>query len=220
MDVQLKQWAEQIPVGVSWHGSEGAIHCPFHADEAPSCSINIEKQVFICHACAQKGTLKQLADRLGIEYQGNDQNDSNIQKIYPYHDKDGKLIFEAIRYYKNGEKCFYCRQPDGNGGFINNLKGITLLPYRLPALLKAISKGMPVFIVEGERDVKTLWDLGYAGTCNNGGSGKWRACHSKWIPEGIIVYLLGDADEPGERHMASIAEQLSRRKITVKKLSL
>lgn len=67
----IKQWAEQIPG--TWDGTERAIQCPYHDDKNPSCSINIEKKVFYCHACGEKGTLKQLAARLGIDYPGNGQ---------------------------------------------------------------------------------------------------------------------------------------------------
>ena len=40
------------------------IHCPFHNDARESCSINIEKQVWICHAGCGQGHLKGLLKKL------------------------------------------------------------------------------------------------------------------------------------------------------------
>ena len=40
------------------------IHCPFHTDARESCSINIEKQVWICHAGCGQGHLKSFLQKL------------------------------------------------------------------------------------------------------------------------------------------------------------
>jgi DNA primase len=39
------------------HGAERMIWCPFHDDRTPSCAINLEKKVFHCFACSEKGTI-------------------------------------------------------------------------------------------------------------------------------------------------------------------
>lgn len=46
------------------------VKCPFHEDESPSCSINVEKRMFLCHAgvCRQKGDIiKFLARCLKVD---------------------------------------------------------------------------------------------------------------------------------------------------------
>ena len=40
------------------------IHCPFHSDARESCSINIEKQVWICHAGWGQGHLKYFLHKI------------------------------------------------------------------------------------------------------------------------------------------------------------
>ena len=39
-------------------------HCPFHKDERESCSINIDKQVWICHAGCGQGHLKSFLQKV------------------------------------------------------------------------------------------------------------------------------------------------------------
>jgi hypothetical protein len=52
----------------------------------------------------------------------------------------------------------------------SKVKGVRLVPYRLPAVLTAAR----VFVVEGEKDVQSIEKLGLVATCNAGGAGKWR----------------------------------------------
>jgi hypothetical protein len=61
-------------------------------------------------------------------------------------------------------KRFWQRRPDGNGGWIKDLKGVRLVLYRLPELLKRRAES--VYICEGEKDVHTLESFGLLATCN------------------------------------------------------
>lgn len=202
----IKQWAEQIPG--TWDGTERAIQCPYHDDKNPSCSINIEKKVFYCHACGEKGTLKQLAARLGIDYPGNGQKNSNNEKTYTYQDKSGKTIYQAVRYYKDGKKSFFCRHLGPGGEWINNIKGISRLPYHLPEIEKTILAGKPIIVCEGEKDCDRIRSLGYTATTNNGGCGKWWPEHSKYL-NGARVVIIGDCDKPGQAHVEKVAASLA-----------
>src|SRR5512143_3457336 len=66
-----------------------------------------------------------------------------IAAIYEYRDEHGNLLFQTLRFEP---KDFRQRRPDGNGGWIWNLDGVRLVPYRLPEW-----KDKPyVYIVEGE----------------------------------------------------------------------
>ena len=66
---------------------------------------------------------------------------------------------------------FKQRQPDGKRGWIWNIRGVRLVLYRLPELLKRATE--TVFICEGEKDVHSLEGLGVLATCNPMGAGKW-----------------------------------------------
>jgi hypothetical protein len=67
-------------------------------------------------------------------------------------------------------KDFRQRRPDGNGGWIWNLKGVTPLPYRLPELLGAPVDDV-IFIVEGEKDVDALQARGFSRRATAAGQG-------------------------------------------------
>jgi len=54
------------------------------------------------------------------------------------------------------------------------LKGVELIPYRLPELITAAKAGETVFVAEGEKDVAALVANGFTATCNAAGAGKWR----------------------------------------------
>lgn len=45
-------------------GFEWQAICPFHEDTSPSFSVNIQKGLFICYACGEKGNMKKLAEHL------------------------------------------------------------------------------------------------------------------------------------------------------------
>ena len=64
-----------------------------------------------------------------------------------------------------------------------------------------------VYIVEGEKDVDRLWDLGLVATCNNGGAGQWESRYAEWLT-GRTVVILPDNDELGSRHAAQVAQSL------------
>src|SRR5690606_1011609 len=57
-----------------------------------------------------------------------------IVGTYDYRDADGNLIFQVCRHKP---KDFSQRQPDGNGGWIDNIRGLPRVLYRLPELTRA-----------------------------------------------------------------------------------
>ena len=48
-------------------GNEWACLCPFHDEKGASFSINIEKGLFICYACDERGNFAKLAAHLGVD---------------------------------------------------------------------------------------------------------------------------------------------------------
>ncbi|MGH2487774.1 MAG: phage/plasmid primase, P4 family, partial [Ktedonobacterales bacterium] len=132
-----------------------------------------------------------------------------IVKTYPYHDEQGNVLFECVRYEP---KDFKQRRPVGGGKFEWNLKGVRKVLYRLPELLAA-DPNAPVFIPEGEKDVDNLVALGLIATCNPMGASK--GARSKWDAaileplHGRIRIFLPDNDRVGKDHAVAGATLLS-----------
>jgi hypothetical protein len=125
---------------------------------------------------------------------------------YPYMDRSGNLLFQVVRYLKpDGNKGIKQCRPDGKGGTVWNLRGVELVPYRLPELLKAHT----VYLPEGEKDVHTLEEWGLVASCNPGGSGN-SDLYAGWTGyfQDKHIVITVDNDEPGRKHAAAKAEAL------------
>jgi len=125
---------------------------------------------------------------------------SKITAVYDYVDDDGVLRFQVCRIEpgKNGaKKDFRQRQPDGQGGWTWKTKGLMKFPYRLRELAIA-PREMPVFIVEGEKQVDYLRSLGLVATCNPGGAGKWLRSYAKYFDDRNVI-VVPDNDPPNEQ---------------------
>lgn len=120
---------------------------------------------------------------------------------YDYVDEHGELLFQVVR--QPGHK-FVQRKPAGSG-WEYRVRGVRLVPYRLPELLMRPDE--TVYIAEGEKDVDNLRASGLLATCNSGGAGKWRREHSQHLA-GRHVVILPDNDEPGRDHAKRVAESL------------
>jgi hypothetical protein len=155
-----------------------------------------------CHVCEQGTGLRALAEHLGVDVGASSQGSSTSTE-YNYHDAAGQLIYQVVRYYRDGQKMFYQRRPDGRGGWIKSLKGVQRVLYHLPDVLRAVAEGEPIYIVEGEKDAETLRLHGLTATTNTGGAGKWRQSDAVYL-KGADVVILPDNDEPGEQHAATV----------------
>lgn len=147
---------------------------------------------------------------------GNGQGLGKIVATYDYTDEQGALLFQVVRFEP---KTFRQRRPNGQGGWVWDLKSVRLVLYRLPAVLKADS----VLVLEGEKDVETAYVLGlpdgWAATCNPMGAGKWRPEYADFLT-GKRVVILPDADEPGWKHTERVAQALGEKAKQVALLTL
>lgn len=139
-----------------------------------------------------------------------------IVTTYPYCDKDGTLLYEVVRFKP---KDFRQRRPDGQGGYIWDMKGIDRVLYRLPELLAAKSAETRIYVSEGEKDVDNLRALGQAATCNVGGAGKWKASYTAELA-GAHVVIIADKDDPGRAHAVKVAGELYRKAASVRVIEL
>ena len=130
-----------------------------------------------------------------------------VDKVYPYTDEDGKVLFEVVRYIP---KDFRQRVPDpaARGGYRWSIKGIRPVIYRLPEVVKAIAEDRTIYLVEGEKDADNMALLGYVATTCPMGAGKWRGEHSEQL-NGADVCIIPDNDKPGREHAEKAAKLLA-----------
>lgn len=146
---------------------------------------------------------------------GTKQHTSSSQAIYySYQDEHGRLVYQAVRYEP---KEFKQRRPDGKGGWIWKMDGVSYVPYRLPDLLK--HRDATVFVVEGEKDADNLARNGFVATTNVGGAGKWREEYNQYF-KGRNVVILPDNDKAGKDHAQKVFTALSGVAASVKTVAL
>jgi hypothetical protein len=153
------------------------------------------------------GAAAWLRDNLGVEIDDNyDGADLSALRV-PQRVIDQYVYVTAVSephlvVYRYGpDKKFTQALPDGRKPTLD--PQFEPLPYRLDRIARA-GQRTPIFIVEGERDVHSLEELGLVATCNPGGAGKWKPEYAQHF-EGRRLVLLPDNDEPGKRHMQQVA---------------
>jgi len=114
-----------------------------------------------------------------------------MAETYNYTDERGELLFQIVH---SLPKCITVRQP-GPRGWITGLHGCRLALYRLPQVMQASE----VFIVEGEKDVEDLEQLGFVATCNPMGPKQWLPIYTEQLL-GKRCYQILDPDLPGIEH--------------------
>jgi 5S rRNA maturation endonuclease (ribonuclease M5) len=200
--------------------NQWSARCPAHDDEKASLSVAVSddgKILLHCHAGCE--TKKALA-AFGLTFAdlAPEGSSRSPEAVYDYRDADGNLVHQTVRF---PGKQFRQRRPDGNGGWIWNLKDIKLLLYCYPELLAA-DPAANVFIVEGEKDVDSLRALGTVATCNPMGAGKWAIVAEDAVKAltGRSVVVIADKDEPGRKHAQDVAGSLRGHAAAVKVVEL
>lgn len=144
-----------------------------------------------------------------------------IRAVYDYKDETGALIFQTVRLEpgRNGRtKDFLQRRPDGKGGWIWDIRGLNRKPlYRLPEWSKLPNERL--FIVEGEKDVDSLFSLGIKATCNVCGAGKWKPNYTEFL-KGRAIVIIPDNDGPGRRHAEKVISAVWDKVASVRLLNL
>jgi hypothetical protein len=118
-----------------------------------------------CNHCGWTGPEKGAGKSNGNGWGGG------FAATYDYHDAAGVLRFQKVRNPPGSEPPFFMRRPDGNGGWINDTKGVNkALLYRIDEVNEAIALGRRIAVVEGEKDADNLWAIGIPATCNAHGA--------------------------------------------------
>ncbi|MCO6458765.1 MAG: hypothetical protein J5I93_25945 [Pirellulaceae bacterium] len=164
--------------------------CPAHEDRRASLSIGEGEDgraLVKCHAgckpdaiCAAVGLrvvdLMPTADTLPKPSKPRGNGKPRIVAQYDYRDEAGNVLFQAVRF---DPKDFRQRRPKPGGGWEWSVKGVRVVPYRLPELLAEPARA--VVVAEGEKDCDNLARMGVLATCNASGAGKWTAEHSAFL---------------------------------------
>lgn len=199
----------------TWRG-----FCPAHPDQKPSLSVSEKPdgQILIhcfagCQTDAVLAALKLSKSDLFPER-------TRSQKVvfrYGYYDERHHLLYEKVRLRPKG---FYCRRPDGQGGWTRNLDGIRPVLYRLRAVLRAGR----VIICEGEKDCRTIRKLEkflgfpYVAT-TSGGADTWRPDFAEWLA-GKDVVVIPDKDPAGTKFRRNVVRSLRDKAASLKVVRL
>ena len=153
---------------------------------------------------------------IGVTFK-NARKDGNgqfhITRTWQYTDENNTELFEVCR-LENGEGKKYKQRHKGvDGEYIDGVKGIRQVPYRLPDLIDAVAENKTIFIVEGEKCADAIVSLGGAATCNAMGAGKWPDELTHFFKDADVC-ILPDNDKPGADHAAKVfgkAQAVARR---------
>ena len=225
--------AQQIAKGLGKFNSTAGgfvAPCPAHDDKNPSLSITDGKdgKVLIhCHAgCDQQAVIDALKGRNlwpEAEVPSNSKGPQpkrgrpKLVEVahYDYCDPEtGEVKLQVVRYEP---KTFKQRRPDGKGGWSWSVPATERILFNLPAVVQ--NAGKAVCVVEGEKDVLALAEIGVVATCNPGGAGKWQANYTDALT-GRDVLILPDNDKPGEDHAEIVARALYGRAKSIRVIRL
>lgn len=180
--------------------------CPAHDDKSPSLSVSDGHSGVLIH-CHSGCSIDSVLSAVGIskrDLMNGETKGSGKQPVatYRYRDENGVELYRVERYFPKDFR------PYLPGATSPGIEGARRVLYRLPEIIQAVKRGLPVFICEGEKDVDTLTGLGLAATCNLGGAGKWRSEYNDFL-RGAAVFIVSDKDEPGRKHALNVETALA-----------
>jgi len=123
---------------------------------------------------------------------------AEIECTYDYTDEQGVLLYQVVRFKP---KSFRPRRPDGQGGWIWDLKNVPRrVLYRLPAL----AESPRAYSTEGEKDANALAEWGLPATTTQGGAAQWRSEYVEQLKALAVedVVMFPDNDEAGAEYVS------------------
>ena len=139
------------------------------------------------------------------ERKGAQGTETTDAKKFSYHDIDGNIIFQ-VRYVQGG---FYITDAEGHEGALNDLNGVTLIPYNIYGDMDQYSNCMQCVLARNEDDVDILKTCGIAASCAPLRKSNW----SDYVPflDGINYYILAGCEDLA----VEIAKQVEPHAISV-----
>lgn len=212
-------------IDLAKQGRESMTRCLSHDDSTASVHVSPGRSqpvVITCHAsCDLDSVLEAAGVDRSLILAPREESDFGTDRDmwtpagqathrYPYIDEEGTQLFEVLRIpLPGGKKTFRQRTPDPNnpGRWKYKLDDTRRILYRLPQVLEAVREGRTIWLVEGEKDVHTLLDLGEVATTMPMGAGKWKDEYSEAL-SGATVKIVADKDDAGRQHARDVREEL------------
>jgi len=132
-----------------------------------------------------------------------DRNGSRLVRVVRVDDGKGKKDISQERWDKDKKRWLPGYGKDGDK---NQVVRASIPVYRYAEVRKAIAKGEPIHIVEGEPCADLLWKLGLAATTNIGGGGKFTLTDSMDLQGAKIIVIVPDLDKKGIAHAEKVVE--------------
>lgn len=184
--------------GGDWHGQYGTFPTPGHSDADRGMSISDADNGDVLINSFNGGdavALKQECRRLGLLSDLHPSGERRETKFH-YRGLERELLYRTVRIDQPGrKKTFRAQRPDGAGGWLNGLKDVPRVLYRLPELLAA-DKAEPIYLAEGERKADRLAAMGFVATACAFGAKGWRDDYAATLT-GRTVAILPDNDQEG-----------------------
>jgi hypothetical protein len=209
MNATLQSWARALGGAVC--GTQVLCPGPGHgpADRSLSVKIGKDGEPIVHSFCGDDWKLCRdyVRRRLGMEpFTG-----SRRKTVATYEFRDptsGEVRYRKERIEPgDGTKSFFFK-PAGRNGSEPLLYG--------GERLADVTSEQPVFIVEGEKKVERIRELGAVAVSGDSGfSSKWLPAHADLL-RGLHVVLWPDSDEPGEKYISRAADCLKNSAASIK----
>src|SRR5262249_31200413 len=157
-------YEQELPLLTNNCGAEASALCPFHDDQNPSFSVNLETGLWCCHAgCGGGDVFSFVMRRNGLsfaeavqilqkEVQVSETKTStrHVLRAHRWEDADAHAAYHLR--WSSGNKFTWAQDPEGTKAGRGLCK---------PTLygLKEVQEAQDVILVEGERDADTLNEL-------------------------------------------------------------
>jgi len=207
------QWVASCPVPGHGRGN---------GDKNPSLSISEGpdgKALFHCHGGCDQGSVFSTMRERGFLPELEGRNVEPLALIKPitrqleqewhYADEEGVTLFikQRFRTADAKGKDYKLLKVDEAGRRHATLADARIVPYKLPELRDAISKGRYVYLTEGEKAADAIISLGSVATTSHAGSGTWPDAITEYFT-GANVVILPDNDTPGWKYAKKAAAKL------------
>lgn len=129
-----------------------------------------------------------------------------MEITYDYLDENQTVLYSKVKtIQEGGSKSFFWKRKE-NGIEVNNLTGCKKVLFNLPLISYGISKNLPIFVVEGEKDVKTLRAQNLVATTTPT-SLEWNKEYTHMLQAADVVVLY-DNDKTGIKRKELICKHL------------
>jgi hypothetical protein len=208
------QWVASCPVPGHGRGN---------GDKNPSLSISDGddgKPLFHCHGGCDQATVFNVIRERGMlpELEPRPELLSRIQppaitrqleQEWHYTDEEGVVLFIKQRYKTTDSKGkdYKLIKVDDAGRRHATMGDARIVPYQLPEMLDAVSKGRYVYLTEGEKAADAIISLGSVATTSHAGSGHWPETITEYFT-GANVVILPDNDAPGWKYAKRAAAKI------------